>query len=121
MLFRSKGGLSAFQNLGYEINGSRVWDGPPQVIGVQRGKILTAVGVKISQQGGKSMLPLYPVVQTAQGPRILAEIDLFAPENRGRDFLNNEALAKLKEFGSEAATNELKSLLEEHKKALPKK
>lgn len=116
-----KGGLSAFQNLGYEINGSRVWDGPPQVIGVQRGKILTAVGVKISQQGGKSMLPLYPVVQTAQGPRILAEIDLFAPENRGRDFLNNEALAKLKEFGSEAATNELKSLLEEHKKALPKK
>ena len=75
------------------------------------------MGVKIDQEG-KSTFPLYPVIQTALGPRIVIEIDLFAAGNRGRDYLNRMAFERLQKFSSTAAASELRELFSEHQTAV---
>ena len=106
-----KSGSTLLQNLGYEITGSRRSSEKPTVTGIYQGKTWTAVGVKIDQ-GGKTTHPLYPVLLTPQGPRILIEIDLFASGNRGREFLNRAALERLGKSTSTAG--ELQKLYLEH-------
>jgi hypothetical protein len=100
-------GSAVLQNLGYEIIGSRRSKEKPVITGTYQGKTWTAVGMQIDQQG-KSIHPLYPVVQTDRGPRIVIEIDLFASRNRGREFLNKAALERLAK--SSSAAGELKTL-----------
>ena len=58
--------------------------------------------------------PLYPVVQTPAGPRILIEVDLIASTSRSRDFLNRAALDRLQDL-SPAADTALKRLFATHK------
>ena len=65
-----------------------------------------------NRTGGKTSYPLYPVLQTSQGPRILMEIDLFAAGNRGREFLNRAAFERLRKSTSTA--DELQKLFAEH-------
>ena len=108
-----RSGSIVLQNLGYEISGFRRSKQSPSIIGIYQGKTWTAVGVKIDQ-GGKSTYPLYPVIHTARGPRILAEIDLFAADNRSREFLNKAALERLEKFGSVSAASDLRALCTEH-------
>jgi hypothetical protein len=100
-------GSAVLQNLGYEINSSSRSKEKPAITGIYQGDAWTAVGVEIDQDG-KSIHPLYPVVQTDCGPRILVEIDLFASGNRGREFLNKTALERLAK--SNPAAGELKKL-----------
>ena len=104
---------TALQNLGYEIIGSRHSKDMPVITGIYQGASWTAVGVKIDQ-GDRSTYPLYPVIQTDLGPRIVIEIDLFASGNRGREYLNRMAFERLQKFGSVAAATELRRLLSEH-------
>ncbi len=112
-----KSAATALQNLGYEIIGSRHSKELPAITGIYQGPHWTAVGVKITQEG-KSTFPLYPVIQTARGPRIMIEIDLFAAGNRGRDYLNRMAFERLQKFSSVASANELRGLFSEHQGAV---
>jgi hypothetical protein len=106
-----KSGSTLLQNLGYEITGSRKSTEKPLVTGIYQGATWTAVGMKIDL-GGKTNYPLYPVLQTPQGPRILVEIDLFASGNRGREFLNRTAFDRLRV--STPTVGELQKLYAEH-------
>ncbi len=106
-----KSGSTLLQNLGYEITGSRKSSVKPLFTGIYQGKNWTAVGMKIDL-GGKTSYPLYPVLQTPQGPRILAEIDLFASGNRGREFLNRTAFDRLRKVTP--TVGELQKLYGEH-------
>jgi hypothetical protein len=63
-----------------------------------------------------SAFPLYPVILTPGGPRILIEVDLIASASRSRDFLNRAALARLQDLAPAAATA-LKQLFSTHKTA----
>ena len=108
---------TALQNLGYEIIGSRHSKEIPVVTGIYQGLHWTAVGVKIDQED-KSTFPLYPVIQTALGPRIVIEIDLFAAGNRGRDYLNRMAFERLQKSTSVAAASELRVLFADHQTAV---
>lgn len=121
LLAGPKSTAKAFQNLDFEMTGSRSWAGNPESIFVKRGKLLTAVGVKIRQPEGKSTSPLYAVIQTPKGVRLLAETDLFVPENRGRDYLNNQVLDQLGKAGTDAMVAELRSMLAEYKEFQTKK
>lgn len=105
--------LTLLRNLGYEISDARGAPAPPTVTAIQRGDILTAVGVQTTR-AGKPAFPLYPVVLTPLGPRILLEIDLLASDNRSREYLNKESLEKLRE-SSPAAADDLKKLFSEHR------
>ena len=104
-------GSTVLQNLGYEIIGSRRGKKKPAIIESYQGKTWTAVGVK-SAQDGKAIYPLYPVVLTEIGPRIIVEIDLFASDNRGREFLNKTALQRLAK--SNSAAGELQTLYSQY-------
>ena len=101
------------RNLAYEIRDSRRSKGDPVITGFYQGKTWSAVGLK-TVQGGKSSYPLYPFIQTPQGPRIVIEIDLFAAGNRGRDFLNRAAFERLQDSSSAAIADELRSLYNAH-------
>jgi len=105
--------LTLLRNLGYEISDARGAPAAPTVTATQRGDILTAVGVKTTR-AGKPVFPLYPVILTPLGPRILLEIDLLASDNRSREYLNKESLEKLRE-SSPAAADELKKMFSEHR------
>ena len=110
-------GSTVLQNMGYEIAGSKRGRESPEITGIYQGKTWTAVGVKIDQ-GEKSSHPLYPVTQTAQGPRILIEIDLFAAGNRGREFLNRTAIERLGKATTTAG--ELRDLYSQHQENVGK-
>ena len=108
-----RSGSITLQNLGHEISGFRRSSGNPEITGIYQGEIWTAVGVKI-EHAGKATHPLYPVVATGRGPRIVVEIDLSAAGTRGRDFLNRAAFERLESFGSVDLANELRRLFAEH-------
>lgn len=97
------------RNLGYEITNARQNDSPPEITEIYQGKFWTLAGVKIRRLG-KFTYPLYIVIQTPQGPRILAEADIFAAGNRGREFLNRAAIKHLANYTSEEALAELTEL-----------
>ena len=100
------------RNLGYEMSGTRRNPHPPTLAGIHCGAILTAVGTQTDADNAPSF-PLYPVVATPKGPRILLEIDLFASGTRSRDFLNRTALARLRK-ASAGAADDLINLYAEH-------
>lgn len=100
------------RNLGYEINGARKAASAAAVIGVARGTTWTTVAVR-ANLADKPSHPVYPVVNTPAGPKILIEIDLFANPERGREFLNNTALGHLRASASPAAADELRDLFKQ--------
>lgn len=103
---------TVLRNLGYDLCGARRNPRPPTLAGIHRGRILTAAGTRTAADNAPSF-PLYPVVATPRGPRILLEIDLLASGNRSRDFLNRTALARLRNASAEAA-DELAGLYLDH-------
>lgn len=108
-----RSGYFTLQNLGYELLGARQEGADLQITGIYTGRKWCAVGVK-AKSGGKITYPLYPVIQTPQGPRILLEIDLFAAGNRGRDFLNRAAITRLDKYSSAEGITELRNLYSQH-------
>jgi hypothetical protein len=110
-----KGNHPILRNLGHEIAAIRKADFTLTPAAVLQGKVCTAVGMKLNRSG-KLSHPLYPVIQTIKGPRILLEIDLFAAPSRS--FLNKTSLARLKEAGFAAATEDLEALVNQFQKSL---
>jgi hypothetical protein len=105
------GAARVLQNLGYEIGAAVRDEGKVSVTYTGRGETWTAVGVK-SQSRDAVAFPLYLVVATPAGPRILVETDLFANASSGRELLNKEALRRVEEFSAPAAAAELVKLFE---------
>jgi hypothetical protein len=104
---------TVLKNLGYEIASARQNTSPPEITRIHSGKTWTAVGVKIQEQG-KLSFPLYLVVSTLSGPRLLAEVDLIATGNQSRDFLNRTAIQRLEGHASPDALAELRELHSQH-------
>jgi hypothetical protein len=107
---------SVLRILGYEVAGNRKSTPVPIILHNKRAGIWTAVGVRATA-GDDPSFPLYPVIQTADGPRILIEVDLFAAVKRSRDFLNKNALARL-EGQPQQYADDLLELLREHEKLI---
>ena len=104
------------RNLGYELAGSAKDPREATVRDVYRGKVWSAAGV-LGHPGGKPAFPLYPVVQTPHGPRILLEIDLRESGSRSRDFLNKTAIQRLARIHPDAAAD-LQEVFDSHRAAV---
>ncbi len=109
------GAVRALRNLGFEVSAARALRRPASVDGALVGETWAAVPAR----GGSAeepTFPLYPVVATPAGPRVLVETDLFAVpgDNRARAFLNRAALKRLRNFADREAIDELAALLEKH-------
>ena len=100
------------RNLGYEVAGFRRCKRPPEMVSILPGKRLAAATTR-AVSDNKPVFPLYPVVATPAGPRLLLEVDLIHTSNRRRDFLNRTALERLRKQDPEAA-DELQELFSNH-------
>ncbi len=111
-----KGNSTLLRNLGYEITTARRKNIEATLLSTHIGKSISAIGGSI-EHNGNTTFPLYPVIQTTQGPRVLLEIDLFAHRNQA--LLNRIAIKRLGKLGSEAAAEDLEALLDQFEKSLP--
>lgn len=113
---RSASGL--LRNLSYEFNGARNSGREATVAEVFEGEGWCAVGALAGDEQ-EPLYPLYPVVSTPDGARLLIEIDLFATPDGGRkrDFLNTASLARLKNFATAERIAELRGILETYQKS----
>jgi hypothetical protein len=100
------------RNLGYEMTGARRHRKIPTVTSVRRSGIWTTVSTQ-ADPDNTALGPIYPVIATPAGPRILLEIDWVASPNRSRDFLNKTALERLRKVNVPAA-DALQKLFAEH-------
>jgi hypothetical protein len=108
--------MTVLRNLGYELTGIRKNPAAPAITAIHRGSIWTAVGVRHGT-GDRITWPLYPVVNTSAGPRILLEVDLIASPQRARGFLNRAALDRLHQLPP-ATTAELKQLFQQYQSGI---
>jgi hypothetical protein len=100
------------RNLGYEVAGFRRSTRPPELVSILPGKRLSAATTR-AVSDNQPVFPLYPVIATPAGPRILLEIDLIHTSNRRRDFLNRTAMERLRKHDPKAA-DELGTLFSHH-------
>lgn len=105
------------QNIGQEITGALKTRLQATILGVIRKGCWTAISARIGNAGeSTSTYPLYPLVNTPSGPRILAEVSLIANGDRTRDYLNTQNLERLKIGGEEDAAATLREIYEIHRK-----
>ncbi|HEY8961866.1 MAG TPA: hypothetical protein VIM57_06640 [Luteolibacter sp.] len=84
------------RNFGYEWIAARQPNAPPvKVLGIVRHGRWAGISIRTDKSGDAADYPLYPVVQTPSGPRLLLEVDLVAGGDRTRDFLNEASLQRL--------------------------
>lgn len=107
----SKSAANTLRNTGYEILAARRNRQPAVISGIYVGKSSAAVGIKTTRDDRPSY-PLFPVVRTTAGPRVLIGTDLIASGNRSRDYLNRESLEQLAKSGAADTSADLKSLLD---------
>ncbi len=70
----------------------------------------------VQSGGGSESYPMYPIVATPKGPRILLEIDLIAGGDRGRQYLNQTSINRLRNFDAATAAS-LQKLFADHQQA----
>lgn len=102
------------RNLGYDMVGAIKRQDRAKVRKVILSDPWAAVGVN-SSLGEQPAYPLYPVVSTPNGPKILLEVDLLATGGRGRGFLNRTSIDRLAKFSKDGADS-LKELFETYEK-----
>jgi hypothetical protein len=99
------------RNLGFEFSAALNGEKRSSIIHCERGVTWTVVGVK-NVSGKETTFPLYLVVTTPHGPRILIGSDLFGESTGGRKILNETVLRRIRDFSTPASLEELKSLLD---------
>ena len=103
------------RNVSYEILAGQ----KGEILSVQRNGRWAAVSMRIPPVEGDDSadaFPLYLVVSTDGGPKILPELDFFDPLTRGRKRLNESVWKRIKKLLPAAATDELHPLYDEHLK-----
>jgi hypothetical protein len=104
------------QNLGHELISARRCGQHASVLGILRKGSWAAVSCRIGEAGeATTTYPLYPLVQTPAGPRVLGEIDLFANGGRTRDFLNDSTWSRLQAANDGEAAASLREIYEIHR------
>lgn len=102
------------RNFGYEWIAARKPDAShATTLGIVRLGRWAGISIRTDKSGDAATYPLYPVVQTPAGPRLLLEIDLIAGGDRTREFLNEASFQRL---GANAdAIAELRQLFTLHR------
>lgn len=105
------------QNLGFEMGTALRDGGKTSIVHSARGSTWAVVGVK-SQAGNSATFPLYLVIRTNDGPRILIGADLFGDPTSGRDTLNEGVLRRVNNFTTPASAEELRALFDNFRKGI---
>jgi len=101
----------------YAIRGAADQAEDDLTLGINRsGKWLGLSMRTTSKSSGQVDYPLFLIVNTEQGSKIMLDIDLREATNRGRVLLNQKAWRKLRETLPEDSLAEVKSLFKSHSK-----
>ena len=89
LLDPEKGIWDALKSMSYEYRGTKQAALADREVHVQAGKAWAAVSLRVdSGQGGAPDYPMYLVVATSEGPRIVVDVGLRLATNKGREVLN---------------------------------
>lgn len=106
--------MKALRNLSFDI--TNFSNGDWKVQGVHRSSSWAVASVRQVVDGNVSNA-FVPVVITGSGPRLIPEIDIFAEDNRTRNFLNEASFNRLAKFAGKERTDELRTLFDSFRKA----
>ncbi len=104
------------KNIADEMSNHSLQLEPMKIIGAHQGQKLSAVGMKLVLKN-ETRYPLYPVIQTESGPKVLCEINLITSDKRSHQFLNKDLLERFEELTSPTIADELRTLYAEHQKS----
>ena len=105
----------------YALRGAADHTNYDHVFGITQHGKWTGVSVRTeSKLVGLHDYPLYLVVNTELGPRVLLDIDLRNPTNRGRALINKKNWRKLEAILPKASLDDVKSIYEKHLKLTAK-
>ena len=101
--------------MSYEYRGARRSVALDHQVHVQSGKSWAAVSLRVSSGSGSSpSYPMYLVVATAEGPRIVVDVSLRLATNKGREVLNERVWERIEVFLEEEESALVRSLFEGH-------
>ncbi|MFP6895182.1 MAG: hypothetical protein VCA38_01160 [Roseibacillus sp.] len=115
LLDSADGAWEALRSLSYEYRGARRAKSPDREITVNGGKPWVAVSLRVdSGPGSVPDYPMYLVVATKEGPRIVVDVGLRLATNKGREVLNKRVWARIDEQLEEKETALVRTLFQGH-------
>ena len=115
LLDPEEGAWEALKAMSYEYRGARQADTPDHEFHVQSGNGWAAVSLRIdSGLGVVPDYPMYLVVATSEGPRIVVDVGLRLATNKGREVLNSRVWKRVDAHLEEKESTLVRSLFEGH-------
>ncbi len=115
LLDPEEGLWEALKAMSYEYRGARQSSTPDREIQVQGGKAWAAVTLRVdSGLGVEPNYPMYLVVATSEGPRIVVDVGLRLATNKGREVLNKRVWERINVHLEEQESALVRSLFEGH-------
>ncbi len=115
LLDPEEGAREALKAMSYEYRGARQSTTPDREIHVQGGKAWAAVTLRVdSGLGVAPDYPMYLVVATSKGPRIVVDVGLRLATNKGREVLNRRVWERIEGLLEEPESALVRSLFEGH-------
>ena len=115
LLDSDDGMWEALNAMSYEYRGARRSVALDHQVHVQSGKSWAAVSLRVySGSGSSPSYPMYLVVATAEGPRIVVDVGLRLATNKGREVLNERVWERIEVFLEEEESALVRSLFEGH-------
>jgi hypothetical protein len=108
------GSTRLLRNIGHEIRSRQ----EGEILAAHRSGRWAAVSLRLPPAPGDDSADAYPLVvvaATPAGPRVLAELDLFDPLTRSREFLNRRVWDRVAARLPDGARGELESIYEKHR------
>jgi hypothetical protein len=99
------------------LRGARDHNGDDLVLGVHRSGKWIGISLRTQSKVSESFdYPLYLVVNTKDGPKVLLDIDLRYATNKGRKLINSRNWKKLKNTLPEDSLTHIQTLFNQHEK-----
>ena len=115
LLDPEEGVWEALKAMNYEYRGARQSSTPDREIQVKGGKAWAAVSLRVdSGLGVEPNYPMYLVVATSEGPRIVVDVGLRLATNKGREVLNKRVWERIDAHLEEQESALVRSLFEGH-------
>ena len=115
LLDPEKGVWDALKSMSYEYRGTKQATAADREVHVQAGRSWAAVSLRVdSGQGGAPDYPMYLVVATREGPRIVVDIGLRLATNKGREVLNGRVWKRVEAQLGEKESALVRSLFQGH-------
>lgn len=112
---RGDGAWEALRALSYEYRGAKQASGPDRVLAVQREGPWAAVSLRApSGAGDEPDYPMYLVVATDGGPRLVVDVGLRLVTNKGREILNDRTWERIDARMDKEEAGLVRRLFREH-------